>query len=59
VNLYYLDKFGWPVVTIKGKPITNVIRRLIHIRKITTKRPACLDPGLPDPNCLTPNRREK
>jgi hypothetical protein len=24
------DKYGWPVVSIKGKPITNIIRAVLH-----------------------------
>ena len=30
----FLGKDGWPVETIKGRPILNFIRRLIHTRKI-------------------------
>ena len=32
--MIYLDKYGWPVVTIKNRPAVNFIRRLIHTRKI-------------------------
>ena len=32
--MIYLDKYGWPVVTIKNRPVVNFIRRLIHTRKI-------------------------
>jgi hypothetical protein len=33
---YRKDKFGWPIETVKGKPIDNFIRFIIHgiIRKI-------------------------
>jgi hypothetical protein len=43
VKLYYLDCFGWPVETIKGRPVTNFIRLLIHTCRITTNRPIALD----------------
>jgi len=43
MRFYYLDALGWPVETIKGRPVLNFIRRLIHTCKITTKRPICLD----------------
>ncbi|MCK9494195.1 MAG: hypothetical protein M0R75_01690 [Dehalococcoidia bacterium] len=29
-----LDKYGWPVETIKGRPIQNAIRLLIHTRRV-------------------------
>ena len=29
-----LDKYGWPVTRFKGRPVTNLIRKLIHTRKI-------------------------
>ena len=32
------DKWGWPVVTIKGRPITNFIRRVIHTNIAKTLR---------------------
>lgn len=35
-KIWFLDKYGWPVETIKGRPITNFIRLLLHTRKITT-----------------------
>ena len=30
------DKDGWPVETIKGRPITNFIRRVLHTSLIET-----------------------
>jgi hypothetical protein len=32
--MVFLDKLGWPVTTVKGRPILNFIRRCIHTRKI-------------------------
>jgi hypothetical protein len=29
-NKVLRDKHGWPVVSIKGKPITNVIRAILY-----------------------------
>lgn len=33
-EMVFIDKYGWPVEKIKGKPITTFIRLLIHTRKI-------------------------
>ncbi len=42
-KLYFLDrKGGWPVELYKGRPITNLIRLILHCRYVTTKRPECL-----------------
>jgi hypothetical protein len=30
----YIDKYGYPVETIKGRPVTNFIRRVIHTREV-------------------------
>lgn len=39
IGFKFRDKHGWPVVKIKGKPITNIIRILIHTDiKQTLKR---------------------
>ena len=35
-KIWFLDKNGWPIERIKGRPITNFIRILLHTRKITT-----------------------
>jgi hypothetical protein len=43
-RIYCLDKLGWPVVCIKGRPVLNLFRKLIHTRRITFKRPECLGP---------------
>ena len=32
-----VDKFGYPVEGIVGRPFITFLRRLIHTRKITTK----------------------
>ena len=32
--MYVADKYGWPVVTFKGRPIINLIRYLLHGRSI-------------------------
>ena len=42
MKLYYLDKYGWPVECIKGRWFLNFLRRLIHTRRVTTRRPRCL-----------------
>ena len=36
-EMKFLDKYGWPVVLIEGRPVLNFIRRLIHTRKIVRK----------------------
>jgi len=36
-GFYLLDKYGYPVETIMGRPITNFIRLLLHTRKIAKK----------------------
>lgn len=55
LKLYYLNKLGWPVETVKGRPIYNFLRLLIHTRKITTVSPWwTLDmPFMPRPGDLT------
>ncbi len=50
-RFYYLDRLGWPIETIKGRPVVNFIRLLVHTRRITRVRPKCLDPQPPDPSC--------
>ena len=32
--MQFLDKYGWPVVGFKGRPVLNWFRKLIHTRKI-------------------------
>jgi len=34
--MQFLDKLGWPVERIKGRPIFNFLRLLIHTRKVKT-----------------------
>jgi len=36
VKLVFLDRLGWPVEGVKGKPILNFLRLLIHTRSIIT-----------------------
>ena len=50
-KLYFLDKYGYPIERIRGKWFSNFVRILIHTRRITRKRPSCLDPGPPIPGC--------
>lgn len=50
MKFYFLDKLGWPIERVKGRPISNFIRLCLWTRRITTKRPKCLDPGPFDPN---------
>lgn len=33
-KLMVLDRYGWPVERIKGRPIRNLLRMLIHGRRI-------------------------
>ncbi len=33
----FLDKYGWPVERIQGRPITNLIRLALHTRKIVRR----------------------
>jgi hypothetical protein len=40
MNIVFLDKYGWPVEVIKGKWLTNFIRRVIHTRNIKLKEGA-------------------
>ncbi len=46
--MVFLDKLGWPIELIKGRPITNFIRCLIHTRKIVRKWEPT--PQKPDPH---------
>ncbi len=32
-NRTFLDRDGWPVERIKGRPITNLIRLVLHARR--------------------------
>lgn len=33
----FLDRYGWPVERINGRPVVNFIRLLIHTRRIVRK----------------------
>lgn len=37
MKLVPLDKYGWPVERIRGRPIINAIRLLIHTRRIISR----------------------
>lgn len=37
MKLVPLDKYGWPVERIQGRPVTNAIRLLLHTRSIITR----------------------
>lgn len=45
-----LDRYGWPVELIHGRPVLNLLRLMIHTRKIvpTWAPPAWVSE--PDPN---------
>ncbi len=49
------DKYGWPVERIKGRPITNFIRLLIHGRSL--KKDLCQRSDDPHdgPTCWKPD----
>lgn len=32
--MIFLDKLGWPIETIRGRPVLNFLRRCIHTRRI-------------------------
>ena len=32
--MQYLDKLGWPVERVKGRGVFNLLRLLVHTRKI-------------------------
>lgn len=34
MKLTFIDKHGWPVECVIGRPFLNLVRRLIHTRKI-------------------------
>lgn len=35
-SLVFVDSHGWPVEGLKGKPITTIIRKLLHTKSIMT-----------------------
>ena len=39
----YLDKHGFPVELIKGRPITNLLRLILHTRQIQSDSKAQID----------------
>lgn len=50
--MHFVDRHGWPVERIKGRPILNFIRLLIHTRRIRRGRFAHRMPA-PDPTTTT------
>lgn len=56
--MYFLDKYSWPVETIKGRPVLNFIRRLIHTRKIVRwwSAPQRMDVSV---DCTAPDKQEQ
>jgi len=43
-RFYYLDKHGWPIEKLKGRPFYNLIRILFRCRGLSRERPAHLKP---------------
>ena len=35
--MVFLDRLGWPVETVKGRPVLNFLRLLIHTRKVVRR----------------------
>jgi hypothetical protein len=33
-HIVFLDRYGWPVERIKGRPVTNMIRLLLWTRRM-------------------------
>ncbi len=38
MKIQFLDKYGWPVETIKGRWVQNTLRLIIHTRKMSILR---------------------
>jgi hypothetical protein len=53
-KLRCLDKYGWPVETFKGRPILNLLRRLIHTRRIARWTPPVFAPSPNVTCCVRP-----
>jgi len=51
--MQFLDKLGWPVERVKGRPVLNFLRLLIHTRKI--KRGKFVYKQEPSPNVTCGN----
>jgi hypothetical protein len=37
MKLRFLDRFGYPVTSIEGRPVTSFIRKLLWTRKIVLR----------------------
>lgn len=37
-HLVILEKNGWPVETFRGRPVMNLIRYILHGRKIVSRK---------------------
>jgi hypothetical protein len=35
--MQFLDKYGWPVERVQGRPVLNLIRLFLHTRKIVRR----------------------
>ena len=33
--MYFLDKYGWPVECFKGRWVLNILRLIVHTRRIS------------------------
>lgn len=51
-RLRCLDKLGWPVERIEGRPVVTFLRRLIHTRRIARWEPPYFAPD-PHTQCST------
>ena len=40
-DMLFLDKYGWPVETVKGRWFHSLLRRVIHTRKIRRGKRLC------------------
>lgn len=64
--MVWLDRLGWPVTTIKGHPVTNVLRILLHahVWNTLTKQKQWRDyqaeqKKYTDPNVTTSNNEQQ
>ncbi len=45
--MIWIDKYGWPLEMVNGRPITNFIRILLHARKRMSKAEFTRRTGVP------------
>lgn len=50
----FLDKLGWPVETVCGRPALNFLRRCIHTRRIVRR----WAPAKQEPDASNAEKRE-